>query len=726
MKKFILATAFIFGMIGLDAQSVTVLVGSSPFQDSLWTVDTTTLQIKRRLSPTPSSGGTITGMTALTKDPSNGDLYIVCKQSATTGRTLGKLNLLTGVVTIIGNLGDNFSSLTFTSNARLFGATGDGAAVPEALYSIDKTNATKTLIKNMGSGADGEVICANPDDNNMLYHWSGNGTVVFEKFDTLTGPYTPTNIPIIGTTNGETFGAVYMGNNKFWISNISSTFNRINANGTWGAQFGSNPDDLRGLAFMTCSRAITGNASFCTGGSTLLTHGSSTAGATYQWFLNGASIVGATTQTYTATAAGHYNCLVSDECTSNDSSGVGINVIVNPLPVVSVSATASSFCAGDSTQVAANAPSGTYQWYQDGVLIPGATTSPFTITSGGVFNMICTDVNGCSDSSATGVTVTVNPLPVVSVSATASSFCAGDSTQVAANAPSGTYQWYQDGVLIPGATTSPFTITSGGVFNMICTDVNGCSDSSATGTTVIVNPLPVVDLGNDTTVCGSLVLDAGNAGSTYLWSDSTTAQTLTVSATGNYSVTVTDTNGCASSASIGYTAGVIPSVTLFGDTSQCGGSIVLDAGNAGSTYLWIDSTTAQTLTVSTSGIYSVVVTSADGCTDSDTVNVTINTPPTVSASAASTTVCQDDANVTLTGTPAGGTFSGPGVTGNSFDPSIGTGTQALTYSFTDGNGCSGSAGINITVNACVGIIEQQNISTVSIYPKKLKKRRSIS
>jgi hypothetical protein len=58
-----------------------------------------------------------------------------------------------------------------------------------------------------------------------------------------------TNIPISGSTTGETFGAVYKGNGEFIISNINSSFNYVTTAGVWSAAFGNMPDDLRGLAF---------------------------------------------------------------------------------------------------------------------------------------------------------------------------------------------------------------------------------------------------------------------------------------------------------------------------------------------------------------------------------------------------------------------------------------------------------------------------------------------
>ena len=227
-----------------------LLYGFSPFQDSVWTLDTfNNYQIVQRRS-TNLPGFTITGVNALAQHPITGVYYIVAKVSGVSGRVLCTWDATTSTATQIGNLGTNFSSLTFSPSGQLFGATGNGAMPPETLFEIDPATAATTLLVSLGNGADGEIICYNPDDD-MIYHWSGNGTVIFEKIEPVP-PYTITNIPIIGATSGETFGAAYIGNGKFLISNISSSFNIIRTDGTWGPAFGSNPDDLRGLAFGVC------------------------------------------------------------------------------------------------------------------------------------------------------------------------------------------------------------------------------------------------------------------------------------------------------------------------------------------------------------------------------------------------------------------------------------------------------------------------------------------
>ncbi len=197
--------------------SVNSLVwGASPFQDSLWSVDTLNgWAVVNRLAPS-LAGFIITGINSLAFDPCEFKTYAILKLSGFTTRHLATIDLPTGVCTLIGDLGDKFSSLTFRKDGQLFGVTGNGATIPETMYTIDKTTAVPTLANPLGNGTDGEILCYNPFDD-MIYHWSGNSTMVFEKFPANT-PYTPvTNIVTTGSSSGETFGALCLNTNTFLI-----------------------------------------------------------------------------------------------------------------------------------------------------------------------------------------------------------------------------------------------------------------------------------------------------------------------------------------------------------------------------------------------------------------------------------------------------------------------------------------------------------------------------
>jgi VCBS repeat-containing protein len=379
-------------------------------------------------------------------------------------------------------------------------------------------------------------------------------------------------------------------------------------------------------------------------------------------------------------------------------------VTVIPSPVVTANSTAASVCAGGSVTLTGSGAS-TYTWDNNVInavsFVPTATTT-YMVTG--------TDSNGCTNTAT--ITVTVNPLPIVTANSSAASVCAGAGVTLTGGGAS-TYTWNNNVIdaisFVPTATTT-YMVTG--------TDSNGCVNTATT--TVIVNPLPVVTATSSAaSVCtgGSVILTGGGA-STYTWNNNVmNAFPFIPSATNTYMVTGTDVNGCVNTATVTVTVNGLLVVALGPNIIQCGGSAILNAGNPGSFYLWNNASTTQTISVSASGTYIVVVTDANGCTGSDTALVTINNAPAVTASASSVIVCVDDAVVTLTGTPTGGVWSGPGVTGFTLSPvATGVGLQTAIYSYTDANGCEGIASVNVQVNACVGLAENILANGVSVYP----------
>jgi gliding motility-associated-like protein len=135
-----------------------------------------------------------------------------------------------------------------------------------------------------------------------------------------------------------------------------------------------------------------------------------------------------------------------------------------------------------------------------------------------------------------------------------------------------------------------------------------------------------LDIGNDTVLCGlnSFFLDAGNPGGSYLWSTSDTTQTITVTTSGDYWVTVNN-SVCSGTDSIALSFNSAPIIALSPDTMICvGSSITLDAGNVGATYLWSTSSTSQIITIDTPGLYWVSVT-LNNC--SGVSSVAVRPPP---------------------------------------------------------------------------------------------------
>jgi hypothetical protein len=666
--------------------------GSSPFQDSLWSIDTTNWQVVNRLGPT-LPGFTITGMTGLAYDPTTYETYIIMKVSAVSGRVLGKINLQTGVCTQVGNLGDNFSSIAFDETGQLWGATGNGATVPETLYKIDKTTGVKTLQYAMGNGIDGEILCYNRDDNNM-YHWSGNGTVVMEKWPLNNVAYTPTNIPISGTSGGETFGMIYMGSGKFIASNIASNLKRLSASGVYGATLSNNPDDLRGIV-MPPAFAHT-NTNICPlVDTTFIGVGNLTLfdSVIFHWGDGNttAASAGVSGAFHTYSTGGVYTISIEVDNGNIQDTIKTFTVNVNAAPSVSLSGI-NTLCPNTSVVISGTAQV-TNQWYFNGTPIPSQTSATLSANAPGVYNMMTTNSFGCSDSSHTPFILTAVPNPTVALG---TDYAACVNTVLDAGNAGSSFLWSN------GDTTQTISVNTSGSYEVMVTDSNNCSASDTIA--VVINPLPVVSLGPDATSCGSYTADAQNAGSAYLWSNGDVTQTSNLTSSGTYSVMVTDTNGCSNSDSISVIINPIPVVDLGSDTSGCA-SVTISPNTSG-TFLWSDNSTGSSLTVTASGVYSVMVTDSNGCSAGDSVSVVVNPLPVVGLAVAVNGICVDDADVTLIGTPSGGTFSGTSVTGSQFDPSIGAGNHDVYYSFTDGNGCSASDTLTLIVSACVGITEQ--------------------
>jgi hypothetical protein len=628
IKRILLLTMALMAVqTNLVAQDViSRLIGASPFQDSLWAVDTTNMSITYRIMPNPSAGGSITGMNGIAKHPNTGDIYVVIKQTGVSGRVLGTLNTQLNLVNIIGNLGDNFASITFCGDS-LFGVTGDGATVPETVYLINTADASKTVYRALGNGADGEVICYNPTDD-MIYHWSGNGTVVFEKFSPDNAALPVTSIPIVGTTNGETFGSVYIGNNNFLTSNIASGFNHWNANGTVTGPTGNMPDDLRGLAFITCNREVSGTNNFCIGDSTLLSMSSA---FSYQWFKNGVEISGETSQTYYASAAGIYNCRVHDVC-GTDTVSTSFAVQQNPLPIVNVSGSA-IYCTGTPVTLTGSS-GGSSQWYLNGAPISGETSNTLSASAPGVYNMTKTNMNGCTDSAATGITVVEFALPVVTLSSPAASVCNnGDVVELTESPAGGTFtgsagNQFDPTASLPGMDTVIYTYT----------DANGCSSED----TVIIEVFEVV----------------------------------------------------------------AASIDAIADQCSNGDPVNLNGIPAGGTFVPSGTVDPAAIGVGVH-VYEYSYVDVNGCSDTTSINVTVVPPPSVIVGGPDTDLCVYDGPVFLTALPAGGVYSGPGVTGNSFDPSgLSVGNSTVEYTYTDAStGCTNIASVVMTIDSCLSVNE---------------------
>lgn len=206
-------------------------------------------------------------------------------------------------------------------------------------------------------------------------------------------------------------------------------------------------------------------------------------------------------------------------------------------------------------------------------------------------------------------------------------------------------------------------------------------------------------------------------------SSTTASQVVTYAAAGTYNVTLTATNAGGSNASnqTGYVTvnpvPAAPTITAGGATTFCQGGSVTLTSSAGAGTTWSNAANGASITVSASGTYTATTTAAS-CTSSpsNSISVTMNPNPSVSFGSVPMLCSTDGPYTLIQGSPAGGTYSGTGVTGNQFNPATtGVGSTTVTYNFTNGNGCSGSAQTTVVVDGCASIAENE-IDLVSVYP----------
>lgn len=430
----------------------------------------------------------------------------------------------------------------------------------------------------------------------------------------------------------------------------------------------------------TISLSPSGTVNICPGNSVTI---SAPAGSNYVWS-NGATGV----SSITVSAAGTYTVTMTTAagCTNIVSSAT--TVVVNSTPTPGVTpAGPQSICAGGSVTLTAD-PGNGYLWSN------GATTQSIVVTSAGSYTVTVTYPGGCTGASAATV-VTVNAAPTASITPSGpTTFCAGGNVNLSANAAT-SWLWSN------GATTQSINVTNSGAYSVTITNAAGCTDAEGP-VNVTVNALPTASISpsGPTTFCdgNSVTLDAGPA-SSWSWSNGAITQSITTTASGNFSVTITDANGCTDSEGpVNVTVNALPTavITPSGPTTFCTGNSVTLTSSTSTGYLWNTSATTQSITVSMGGLYSLTVTDANGCTDAESVTLTMVPGPSVNISASGpTTFCQGGA-VVLT---ANGGNSWSWSTSATSQSVTATTTDVYTVTATDANGCTGLATQSVTVNA---------------------------
>lgn len=460
----------------------------------------------------------------------------------------------------------------------------------------------------------------------------------------------------------------------------------------------------QGLSCPSYQVQVAGNTNICPGDQTTLTASNMT---TYSWApstgLNtttGATVIASPTVTTTYTVTGTTGTCNTDTTT--------ITVNVTPAPPVTVSPSPAFVCTGGNVSLTASG-AGSYTWSPATGL---SATSGATVTASPTVTTTYTvtgTTGGCTSTSS----VTVNVGALIPSAGQDAAVCQGSSVQL--NASGGnSYTWSPatglDNPNISNPVATPVTTTT----YVVTAAAGSCSANDTV--VVTVTPQPGVSaLPATASVCAGTPTSLSASGAiSYIWSpaaglSATTGANVVATPTITTSYIVTGTaNGCSNTDTVTITVSPAPDPTITAAGPFCTGDapVTLTAATAGGTWSGpgITNTSAGTFDPSIAGtgahniVYSVTGAS---CTSTDTIQLTVNSVPNASITAAGP-YCINSLPVTLSAATAGGTWSGTGITNTNsgaFDPSIaGAGTHAIVYTVNN-NGCIDDDTLNITVHS---------------------------
>jgi gliding motility-associated-like protein len=468
------------------------------------------------------------------------------------------------------------------------------------------------------------------------------------------------------------------------------------------------------VVISAASTTVSNTGPYCIG-QTIQLNANAGAGATYAWSGPGGFTSTLQNPTLTAsstTLAGVYTVTASlSSCSSTKSTTVVINPLPNPIM-----GSNSPVCLGNTINLSTTG-GGTYSWsgpnsftsLLQNPTIPGATNA-----MGGIYTVTVTSSAGCKNTGTVSVTITTP----TSSAANTGPYCAGATIQLSTPGAGTSYTWtgpgYSSNVqnpTIPGSTSG-----MSGTYSVIINN-GGCLSFATTSVTVNTLPTPVPN--NTGPYCPNQIIQL-NVGSyvSYTWSatgfnsnlQNPTLPNAAVTNSGSYAVTVTDNNGCIGTSNTNVVVNPTPVVSA-NTASVCeNGTIILNA-NGGSTYSWtgpagftsnVQNPNISGATMSMNGVYTVLVTSAQGCTNTAVTTATVDPIPTPVANVMGPVCIGGVLSLSATG---GVTYvwNGPNGTmgtGPSFTVLANSVSYGGTYNVTafGPNGCSATTQVNTVVN----------------------------
>jgi uncharacterized protein YjdB len=617
-------------------------------------------------------------------------------------------------------------SVTLTASPSSAGGTylwSNGATTPSITVTPNATTTYSVTYTNNGTGSGSGTVTVNPLPNinagvdqtacqgaNVTLSGTGGSSYTWDNgvsngvafVPNATTTYTVTGTDANGCSNTDQVTVTVAPNPTITgsttlcpntTSQLTANANP-NANNPWGSSNAavatvSNTGLVTAVSFGTATITFTNNngctatttlnvtnptapafnpiAAICSGGNLNLP-ASSTNNIQGTW---SPAVNNTQTTTYTFTPS-------AGQCATN----VTLTVNVNPLPTINAGQD-QTVCQG--ANVTLSGTGGTSYTWDNGVsngvaFAPNATTT-YTVTG--------TDANGCTNTDQ--VTVTVAPNPTLTGNTV---ICPNTTSQLTANAnPNANNPWGSSNAAVATVSnTGLVTAVSFGTATITFTNNNGCTATTILNVTNPTapnfNPIAAICSGGNLTLPASSTNNIQGTWSPAVNNTQTTTYTFTPSA-----------GQCATTATLTVNVNALPSINAGQDQTVCQGANVTLSGTGGTSYTWNNGVSNGVAFVpNATTTYTVTGTDANGCSNTDQVTVTVAPNPTLTGN---TVICPNTTsqltananpnanNPWVSGNPAVATVSNTGLV-----TAIGFGTSTIT--FTNNNGCIGTATINVT------------------------------
>ncbi|MBK8370618.1 MAG: gliding motility-associated C-terminal domain-containing protein [Saprospiraceae bacterium] len=375
-----------------------------------------------------------------------------------------------------------------------------------------------------------------------------------------------------------------------------------------------------------------------------------------KWFRNNIEISGQTGITLDVNQGGSYKVEVINNAGCLDDDVTIVTVLSNP--VVNLGNPVINTCQGVPVTLNAGNPTLNHTWYYNGNIISGATSSTYTVPDGQSGTYRCVVSNSADCEGFDEVTVNFFQSPIVEMPSLIA-ICQGQIATITVTVSDfETIVWKRNNVVFTPTSQLSHMTTMPGTYTVEATNLGNCTTPKST--LVEVNPLPVVELGNNVIACiGNMVnLNAGTDGQTYRWTRNSmvlpeTNPQISVNTAGMYSVTVTTSKGCSATdqVTIDFVPG--PTVNAGPDITICEGDTkTINATTDATNISWlkngipIPNQTSKSLVVNSQGTYTIVVIGGpNNCEARDELMVMVNEKPIINIGA-DQRICQGD-SVTL-------------------------------------------------------------------------------